>query len=47
MGHKQRFFHCFLKILDKKGKKWRELLPDQYMLRNVFEAMMEKGQDSR
>jgi hypothetical protein len=28
---KQRFLDCFLKILDKKRKKWRELLPDQYM----------------
>jgi hypothetical protein len=27
-GVKQRFLGCFLKIL---GKKWRELLPDQYM----------------
>jgi hypothetical protein len=30
-GVKQRFLDCFLKILDKKRKKWRELLPDQYM----------------
>jgi hypothetical protein len=29
-GVKQRFLDCFLKILDKKRKKWRELLPDQY-----------------
>jgi hypothetical protein len=28
-GVKQRFLDCFLKILDKKRKKWRELLPDQ------------------
>ena len=27
---KQRFLDCFLKLLDKKRKKWRELLPDQY-----------------
>jgi hypothetical protein len=26
-GVKQRFLDCFLKILDKKRKKWRELLP--------------------
>ena len=30
-GVKQRFLDCFLKILDKKRKKWRELLPDQYI----------------
>jgi hypothetical protein len=29
-GVKQRFLDCFLKILDKKRKKWRELLPGQY-----------------
>ena len=29
-GVKQRFLNCFLKILDKKRNKWRELLPDQY-----------------
>jgi hypothetical protein len=29
-GVKQRFLDCFLKILDKKRNKWRELLPDQY-----------------
>jgi hypothetical protein len=28
-GVKQRFLGCFLKILDKKRKKWRELLPEQ------------------
>jgi hypothetical protein len=28
-GVKQRFLDCFLKILDKKRKKWRELPPDQ------------------
>jgi hypothetical protein len=27
-GVKQRFLDCFLKILDKKRKKWRELLPE-------------------
>ena len=31
-GMKQRFLNCFLKILDKKRKNWRELLPDQYHL---------------
>ena len=30
-GVKQRFLACFLKILVKKRKKWRELLADQYM----------------
>jgi hypothetical protein len=30
-GVKQRFLDCFLKILDKKRKKWRELLPEQKM----------------
>ena len=30
-GVKERFLDCFLKILDKKRKKWRELLPDQYL----------------
>ena len=30
-GVKQRLLVCFLKILDKKRKKWRELLADQYI----------------
>jgi hypothetical protein len=30
-GVKQKFLDCFLKILDKKRKKWRELLPVQYL----------------
>ena len=30
-GVKQRFLDCFLKLLDKKRKKWRELLLDQYV----------------
>ena len=35
-GVKQRFLDCFLKILDKKRKKWRELLPDQYAPGDFF-----------
>jgi hypothetical protein len=39
-GVKQSFLACFLKILDKKRKKWRELLADQYLYNQIFNPVV-------
>ena len=36
-GVKKRFLACFLKILDKKRKKWRQVLSDQYPLKKYLQ----------
>ena len=47
-GVKQRFLDCFLKILDKKRNKWRELLPDQWIycsIKAVFNQYLKTPND--
>ena len=42
-GVKQRFLDCFLKLLDKKRKKWRELLLDQYVCWSLLVPFLNLG----
>jgi hypothetical protein len=39
MGQNKGFLIYFLEILDKKGKKWRELLADEYLFCFYFKVV--------
>jgi hypothetical protein len=39
MGQNKGFLIYFLEILDKKGKKWRELLADEYLFCLYFKVV--------